>query len=338
MFERIQGLMSRWTGRGANGDPTQVQRSMLPPSPRHDLTEEMPDQVAMASFMDRIYSDWLDYRRVYEPEWYVNLAFYIGQQYAVWDHGIQTIREPKAPSYKARFVANRVMPTMRTLMGKLNRGTHIGQAIPIQQTETAFSDARMAERVLRALHEQLQMNETIHEFYLWLLTTGTSFLLPRWDPTIGQPVYLPDGSSMPIGEVAVDVLGPWDVLVPPDLKWPLNRPYRWMQMATYDVEVARQTYPDTLWDIEPDAEIQETSYLERVKSLMTPLTGDQGRHTQKKGSSILLVELNEDPEILSPQDRERFPTGRVTVMASQKKRIASQHVNPYTSPYPAGSH
>lgn len=338
MLEKLGGLARRFLGRG--NPEAMVRPSMIPPSPRHDATEMVADPTAVVSFVSKLHDDWIQVRRSYEPEWYLNLAFYIGQQYAIWDYGLQAIREPKAPSYKTRFVSNRIMPTIRTLLGKINRGNHVGQAIPIQQTETAFSDARIAGRVLRALHDILNLDDVYDEWYLWTFTTGMGFLKIGWDPTIGPRVPLMDGSSMPIGEVAVDALGPWDCLFPADIKHNLTRPYRWIQIATHDVEIVRETYPETLWDIEPDEVAGDTgsgSYLERVRSLMTPLTGDYGRPSRKKGSTVTLIELNEDPEVLNPQDREMFPNGRVTVVAQQRRRLASQHANPYESPFPTGS-
>lgn len=321
------------------GDPQRpVASSSVPRDDRHDLTQEIRNPEEAARWIGDMYQLWAEDRRQYEPEWYLNLAFYIGQQYAIWDRGLQSIREPAAPSWKVRYVANRIMPLIRLLMGKINRGTHIGQAVPIQQTETAFSDARMAERVLRALHDSLCLTDVYHEFFLWLFCTGTAFFKVYWDPTIGQVVNLPDGTSMPIGEVAVDVLGPFDLLVPTDIKAPLGRlPFRWMQIASYDIEVVRTTYPETARGLVPDDKSEESTYFERVKSLMTPLTGSYGRQQPKKGSQVQLLEMNEDPELLSEEDRQVFPNGRVTVMALQKRVILSQHVNPYISPYPSGS-
>jgi len=336
VFEMISNLARRMNPFGGpNSHPTPVPAGM---APRHESTMEVEDPVAMGAFVSQLHDEWAGWRREYEPEWYLNLAFYIGQQYAIWDKGLQQIREMPGPSYRARFVANRIMPTIRTLMGKINRGPQVGRAVPIQTTETAFSDARMAERVLRALHESLSLTEIRYEARLWLLCTGSAFRTVEWDPTIGPQVMLPDGSAMPIGEVAVNCLSPWEVLVPPDIKTPLGpRPFRWMQVSAHDVEVVRATYPDTLGSIEPDAESPESAYLDRVRALMTPLTGDAGRQTRKKGSSVLLVQLNEDPEILAPADRERFPNGRRIVMAYQRRVIGAMDENPYQSPYPTGT-
>jgi len=337
MLEKIGQLIGRMRA-GAARVMDDTRSPSLPADDRHDFTQELKNPKEVGQFVTNLHDEWAEARMQYEPEWYLNLAYYIGQQWAVWDRASRSVIEPKAPSYRVRFTANRILPTHRTLMGKLNRGAHIGQAVPIQQTETAFSDARIAERVLRALHESLGITEVNFEFYCWLLTTGTAFFKVGWDPTVGQPIYLPDGTMVRAGEACVDALGPFDLLFPPDIKAPLNKPFRFMHCAVFDVETLRATYPETARGLAPDDHDSSNPFLERVKALVTPIAPDtSGGSGREKGSGVYVAELWEDPELLNPKDAEMFPNGRVSVVALQKKIVLSQHENPYESPFPTGS-
>lgn len=281
-----------------------------------------------------LHDEWYKARYPYEPSWYLEVAYYLGLQWHSWHETDRTLREPRAPSYRVRLVINQILPMVRTMMGKLQRGVYRANVYPLQQSPVAYADARMGSRLLRAQYTNLAMEDVITEWLLWTIINGTGFCKVGFDPSIGQQIDLPDGTRVRMGEVSVDPVSPFSILVPTNVT-DLTRPGRLIETKLIDLEELRSIYPDTAAKLKPDHGVRrESFYSQRVAGLVSPATYSYQSGKDMAHNSVYVSELWEDPEVLHEEDREQYPNGRVIVVANDQATLLSIHENPYRSWFP----
>jgi hypothetical protein len=61
---------------------------------------------------------WRRDRQPHEQQWFINAAFYRGQQYVQWSDKDQRLMTPPAPSHRVRLTVNRIFPKMRARIAK----------------------------------------------------------------------------------------------------------------------------------------------------------------------------------------------------------------------------
>lgn len=310
------------------GDPQDEDRSTF--------TREIGNELEAVGHVTRCHDAWQKIRYPYEVSWYLDVAYYLGLQWHSWSEVDRSLRESRAPSYRVRLVLNFILPMIRTLMGKLLRGMPDTTVFPIQENDTAFADARIASRMLKAQWKNLNLEESYAEWVMWAAITGSSFMKVGFDPSIGQKVQLPDGSEMAQGEIFCDALSPYAVLVPGDIQ-NLWKPTRLMETKLIDIEVLRASYPD-IHGLQPDATmLKENFYEQRMASLVSPIAQNFSPGQGQAHNAVYVCELWEDPEVLSPKDRAQYPNGRVIVSTYNSKKLLSIHENPYITFTPHAS-
>jgi len=305
-----------------------------------DLEDRPPEEVA--AFVTMLHDRWMSARSVYDPIWYTDLAFWVGQQWATWDPYTSRLRTRPLPSWRRRLTINKIMPTISTLRGKINRSVHKATVFPMAETPTAYADARVGERVLRALNTLLELGEPIDECVDWTLITGNGFLFVGFDPTLGEMIELPDGTSMKTGDVDVDAFGPFEALAPTDIS-SFRKPCRFMRVKLLDIEILREQYGDAARDLVPDAQAtsagSSTSWGARLMSLISPLSTQGALHQTEAANACYVMELWEDPEVMNEEDASRYPNGRSMVVSRTQQLLLSNGAidNPFENPLPSQS-
>lgn len=242
------------------------------------MAEMHEDDKQLFSLVDERRRTAESYRRRYESDWYLNLAYYEGDQWCLWN-GRSLFRPSFGPS-RMTLTDNRIQPIVRQEVAKLTKTRPSWVAVPRGGEDRDINDATTAERLLEWGYDHLNFAAARHEAITWSRITGSGFVKTTWNPLVGETVDVllkPDGSpvqhpttgrmlmkgdmpeieaipgvttkSLSQGEVCLDVRSPFDIFPDPlatslhDARWIIDERVR-------SPEYIKQRYGR---DIEPDA-------------------------------------------------------------------------------------
>jgi hypothetical protein len=125
-------------------------------------------------------------RSTFEPQWFLNTAYYNGNQWVMWDGN--GLYEPKLEPWRVRLVDNRIQPMVRTEIAKLTKTRPQFVVTPSDADEENVRAAAVGENVLDWLWRELDLTRKLRAALLWSRIAGSGFWKVCWDPTIGDRV------------------------------------------------------------------------------------------------------------------------------------------------------
>lgn len=154
-----------------------------------------------------------------ERQWYLNLAFYFGQQNVQFKGGnksIDTNRNfqlytPPAPYYKSRPVINMIRPRLRTEMAKLTAQKPSAFVVPASSDDRDMYAANAGEQIWDSLYRWKKVHSQLRRAVFWASITGNGFIKNFWDEDAI------DVMSDQVGDIRFCSETPFHVFVP-DLK------------------------------------------------------------------------------------------------------------------------
>jgi len=211
-----------------------------------------------------------------ERKWYLNLAFFFGQQNAVYlpagttsnAGGVGTqLYVPPAPYYRARPVTNLIRPTVRKEVAVLTSTKPSVSIIPATSDDRDLMAAEAGEQVWEATYRKKNLRRLIRRAVLWSVICGTSYIQTVWDDNAV------DVDSDQMGDICYGVLTPFHLLVPDLMSEDLeDEPYI-IHVSAMDLEAAKLKYSKLIGSINivPDtaaaADIISDSFLNLVGSI-----------------------------------------------------------------------
>lgn len=132
-----------------------------------------------------------------EPVWYLNLAYYIGEQWVAWDG--RALFRPRLKPNRITIVDNRIQPCVRTEIAKMTKSRPVFTISPRTPDEEDLHASELGEQLMRYLWPHLNMTELTTKALQWSRICGAGFLKCFFDPTIG------DGTDVVVGPTG-DVL------------------------------------------------------------------------------------------------------------------------------------
>lgn len=196
---------------------------------------------ALAAWVDEQYKDARNKRRIYEKQWYLNLAFYSGRQYVEWNtNGAeQKLSEQRVKSvWTPRLVVNKIQPIVRTEQSKMTGQKPSASVMPSSNDDADIFAASAGEQVWESLYDRLNFQGKLSRATFWLSICGTSFMKAFWDANAW------DAASEMDGDIQWLARSPFHILVPdliePDLEaqsWVMDvqeRPVEWVKEAYGD--------------------------------------------------------------------------------------------------------
>jgi hypothetical protein len=281
-------------------------------------------------------------RRPYEPDWFLNVAFFSGQQWLYWNNG--RLDKPRLSKWRETIIDNRVLPitTARTARKVKNRPTFI--ATPFTGKESDVDAAAVTEKIMESDWTYLELQQKLFAAELHADTICAGFWKIYWDSTKGgsaefvvdengQPMRqqngapvradafeggLPEGLRTKVvakGDACVEVVSPFCFYPQPlatsmqDLEEAFERKVRSPDYVKqhYDVE------------LEPDAEVAGGP----TESRLFPSLLNGGSTGEYKGVEV--YEFWAEPG-------SRYPNGKRVVWAGNQ--ILAEDDSPYDSmPY-----
>lgn len=184
------------------------------------------------------------FRQPLERQWRLNLAFYKGKQYAFYPPNSNRLEylateEGRKPRHRVRLVSNQIMPGTATLLAQLTKTKPQMFATPGSGSENEVRAAQMAQSLLEHWWIDLNLDEKLDEALLWSIIASAGYWRIRWDDYASKQMRFtigPDGRPIVdealkqefisqlravgmepqeqvvyMGDVAVDVLSPFDV-------------------------------------------------------------------------------------------------------------------------------
>lgn len=180
-------------------------------------------------------------RSRFEPQWYLNLAFYLGDQWVYWNRG--RLDKPTLEPWRLLITENRIMPIVLTRLAKKTKQRPVWTVIPNSQDDEDISAAQLGQDVLEGLWKNLDMQTKLFQALQWADTSCAGFWKICWDPTAGESVSvlvgadgnpiqdsngrvmqanslqnLPEGiktKTVSQGEVRIEVRSPFEILPDP---------------------------------------------------------------------------------------------------------------------------
>jgi hypothetical protein len=164
-------------------------------------------------------------RRLWEPDWWMNIAYVNGDQHIGWNLKTERLIERVAPHGSERTVHNICMPIARRERAKILKTVPIVEALPKTDAEDDQYIAKVVNAQFRNWRHEWKMDRRLRNASFWIVATGNVWLKWFWN-----------GSD---GEVAV--VPPFDVYPDPYAKSMLD--CRWIiQTQFLDVETAYERY------------------------------------------------------------------------------------------------
>lgn len=200
-------------------------------------------------------------RLQFERQWYMNLAFYFGKQYAQWatsaldSSGVVTetsyskLYEPAVPPWRVRFICNKIRPIIRGELAKITKEKPRGYVLPASTDESDLTGARAAQMISEFLWRELMMNRVVRRAEFWNLICGTSFVKDWYDKNAMDTTGVK-------GSIMAEPFTPFHILVPDLQEEELeNQPYVIHVMAK-DPDWVAKNYKDKNGEpikVSPDA-------------------------------------------------------------------------------------
>lgn len=194
-------------------------------------------------------------------QWYMNMAFYKGEQYVANMGG--TVMKTKAPSHRVRLTINRTKPMVRTEMARMTSQEPNAEVMPASTNDDALLAAEVGQAVWENCSLEYKLAEKKVEASFWLAVCGVGYVKTRWD------------SGKKKGDIAgchdYSAPSPFHVLVPELLVKDIeDQPYV-LNVFTKPIEWVRQHFGDQIpKDHQPTvistSEIMESRYLNLKES------------------------------------------------------------------------
>jgi hypothetical protein len=136
-------------------------------------------------------------RERFIADWYLNSAFYVGQQWLFWNRG--RLDKPTLANWRATVVDNRIMPVCWTRAARKVKNKPVFAVTPHTADEDDIESAEMGERILEADWLKLELTRKLFRALMQVEIIGASFWKIYWDSNLGDNeefVLTPDGKPM----------------------------------------------------------------------------------------------------------------------------------------------
>lgn len=138
-----------------------------------------------------------DARSPFEADWYLNSAFFVGQQWLYWNHG--RLDRPRLAKHRETIVDNRILPIVTARVAKKVKTRPTFVATPFTGSEEDVDAARITEKMMEFDWEYLGLQRKLYQAELFADIVCAGFWKIYWDRTKGEAadfVMKPDGTPL----------------------------------------------------------------------------------------------------------------------------------------------
>lgn len=229
-------------------------------------------------------------RVAFERQWFTNIAFYRGNQWAKWVKNItansgQSFLNPPGESHRKRLVFNKIKPIIRNEFTKLIKEEQQGFVTPNTSDQGDIAASKTAEALVDFIFYSAKYNKARRHATWWACLTGVGYT-KTW--------YNPDGSvpkNKKKGCVVYEAPSPFHIFVPHiDMLDIQEQPWV-VHAACYDPSFVRSTWGK---DIQPDTETGALGFEQRFLSSINISKTNRFKQVQVK--EVWIKPCGEYPE------------------------------------------
>jgi hypothetical protein len=195
-------------------------------------------------------------------QWYVNLAFYKGDQYVQLIRG-KLINTPEIPN-RVRLKINKIRPAMRTQVSRMTSQKPTASVIPSSSEDDDILAAEAGESVWEHLSDTEEYNKHLTTACWWASNTGVGYIKTEWDSSfLDEDANNGEGAK---GKIKYSSPTPFHIHVPNLLERDIEDQPFVIHAFTLTMEEVKNQFGDLIpEDKEPTVvstnEIMETQYL-----------------------------------------------------------------------------
>lgn len=134
--------------------------------------------------LKREFGKYKNARRPMEPDWFLNSAFYIGQQWLYWNHG--RLDRPRLAKWREMIVDNRILPICTARVAKKVKSRPAFVATPFTGSESDVDAAKITEKVMEYDWVYLDLQQKLYQAELFADIACAGFWKIYWDSTSGD--------------------------------------------------------------------------------------------------------------------------------------------------------
>lgn len=168
----------------------------------------------VVSWVNEQFTQAKDARWKNERQWYLNLAFYFGQQNVQFkgaNNRSTQLYTPPAPYYRSRPVINLIRPKIRSEMSKLTAQKPSAFIVPASSEDRDMYAANAGEQIWESIYRFKKVHSVVRRAVFWSSVTGNGFIKTFWDESAE------DKASQMMGDIRYAPITPFHLYVP-DLK------------------------------------------------------------------------------------------------------------------------
>lgn len=119
-----------------------------------------------------------------EADWYLNLSYYMGDQWVFWNKG--RIDRPRLEGWRVQFVDNRIRPIVVTRVAKASASRPTFTCVPDTAEDADMADAEIGNKVLEYEWSDCNLAYKHMMALFWKEITGAGFWKIYWDSSKGK--------------------------------------------------------------------------------------------------------------------------------------------------------
>lgn len=314
------------------------------------------DKDDLVSEVKNKFEKWRMFKLPFEGNMFLNLAFYYGFQWTLYNIVTAELSEADNPAGNIRLVSNQIQPRIRTLHSKMTKNRPIIEAVPVGFKDQAIYSANLSNRLLEQFRQDHDEEDLDAETVDWLLICGDVYRKVGFDPTEGEVATVnPDsaaealnmtqqedgsyaqseeegesyvkfgkqGAQFPIGELFDEVVPPFEVYFPTYAS-SYKTSTELMHVKLMEVSAVKEKWGKRAANVAPSANINMGSYFQRrLLGMANPDIGSSSgiaEALQLGNELCYVVELWKKP-------CKNYPRGYLTIEAGDQFLYGEN--NPY---------
>lgn len=121
-------------------------------------------------------------------DWYLNCAFFEGNQWLWWNRG--RLDPVQLQDWRVKYVDNRIVGIVNTELAKMTKQKPTWQVVPVSAQDEDLESAQTGEKILGYLWRYLKMRNKLMDALRWSRVTGAGFWKVSWDSQEGKKVQI----------------------------------------------------------------------------------------------------------------------------------------------------
>lgn len=265
--------------------------------------------------LDDLFSASRQVRRRFEPDAYVNLAFYDGKQWTKWDGG--RLADVFVDDWQEQVVDNRIRPIIRKEVARMTKNKVKWVPVPKTSNDKDVEAAKYADAALDDAWKRHDCQRKLRRALLWSRICGAGFWKVWWDQNAGEsldvlvqpgttktirnnlqqpisdPSLLPEGTqyeqrTVNKGEVCVELRSFFQLYVDPFADESGLGSAEWVgEESVYSRSWMRDHFPDFVDQVQYSDDPRESILAGRM-----PIPGFPGSsQTNEQGKGVKLREI-----------------------------------------------